>query len=209
MKILFPCRLLSGWCAIPDRVAWKISWPKSRWAGPGCAWQAGLHRTCPGHSSVPRTRLPACESSRLAPRKGNRRPTSHALSSKPQLPAGPQPKGTFSLILCPLPRPSGHGGAGGLALRRVCFQGSAALTVQPSLRAALVSPAGREGQRQGLQSPPRSPVPQRLDSLPGTSKSPHPRAAGGCRGVEAARLPSQLCSPDCSSLGTAAPWSDY
>lgn len=121
----------------------------------------------------------------------------------------PSPRALFSLILCPLPRPSGHGGAGGLALRRVCFQGSAALTVQPSLRAALVSPAGREGQRQGLQSPPRSPVPQRLDSLPGTSKSPHPRAAGGCRGVEAARLPSQLCSPDCSSLGTAAPWSDY
>ncbi|XP_028343186.1 uncharacterized protein [Physeter macrocephalus] len=80
---------------------------------------------------------------------------------EPQLSAGPRPKVTFSFPPCPAVRPAGIGPAS------VCSQGSVALTVHPSLRAASVSPAGREGQGQGPRSPPHSPVLRRLDSLRG------------------------------------------
>lgn len=75
---------------------------------------------------------------------------------EPQLSAGPRPKVTFSFPPCPVVRPAS-----------VCSQGSVALMVHPSVCAASVSPAGREGQGQGPRSPPLSPVLQKLDSLRG------------------------------------------
>lgn len=109
-------------------------------------------------------------------------------------------------FLPPSRTPRGMGGAWGGGGHRIRFQGSTALIVQPSLRAPLVLPAAGRDRGRDLGGLPAHLCPRGW-TLSGNLKGPTPTSSCG-QGAEAL-LPSQLCSPDCSSLGTAAPWSDY
>lgn len=205
MKILFPCRLLSGWCAIPDREAWKISRPKR--AGGldqgvrgrlGCTAPALVAPASPEHVyllvGLPGLRLESWTAALpYTPFPPN-----------PSCLQVPSPRALSPSFLAPSCAPWGMGGGGGIGPVPGLFPGLRGLdcAALPASRLGVTCWPGGTGAGTAVASPLTCAPEAGLS--PGTSKSPHLLAAasGGGGGGEW-RRPYSLLS---SAPQTAAPW---